>query len=92
MRNLIRKILNESEFEWTDDVSPAKSTWEELEIGDVITYQPQHFTRPKYYRYYGVDKPDIDGGRLVFRRDGEKSGILMVKLSYNNLVRDGYIK
>jgi hypothetical protein len=78
--------LNES-FDWTDSVQPAKSTWEELEVGDTIIYQPRHFSEPRYYTFYG-----IQDDRLRFRQATENRGILMNKISYNNLHRDGYIR
>jgi hypothetical protein len=78
--------INE-DFDWTDSVQSAKPTWEELEVGDTIIYQPKHFKEPRYYTFYG-----IQDDRLRFRQATDKRGILMNKISYNNLYRDGYIR
>jgi hypothetical protein len=74
------------ENDWIEDITPVKRTWEELVVGDTIKYQPKHFTEPKYYTYHGVQDD-----RLRFREYEHKKGILMNRISYNNLVRDGYI-
>lgn len=85
--SIINNITESNDFEWIDDANPAKRTWEELVVGDTIIYEPKHFSEPKYYTYHG-----IQDDRLRFREYDHKRGILMNRISYNNLVRDGYIK